>query len=62
MKILMCDFCDYKAKGMTEKEIMDDMMMHIKEAHPKEYEKGMKMSKEDQDKMMDESRMKIKDE
>lgn len=62
MKTLMCSYCDYKSSGMTEKEIMDDMWDHIKEAHPKEYDKGMKMSEADQDKMKDETKKMIKDE
>jgi predicted small metal-binding protein len=62
MKTLMCDYCDYEAKGKTEKEVMDMMWEHIKKVHPEEYEKGMKMSNEEQDKMKEETMLKIKDE
>lgn len=61
MKTLTCQYCDYDAKGNTEQEVMDDMDRHMKQTHPAEHEEWMKMPKADQDKMMNESRMKIKD-
>lgn len=47
--------CPFMAKGETDEEVMDKMMMHMKEAHP---EKMMKMNEEE---MRSSMRSKIKE-
>lgn len=63
MKMLACKDIggsdDFVAKGMTEEEVMETMKKHIMEMHP-ELMEGK--SEEDKMKMMEMSKMKIKDE
>jgi len=61
MKTLTCTQCDYVSRGSTEKEVMDDLAMHVEKAHPDMAKKSMNMPKKEQDKMMEDTKKRIMD-
>ncbi len=62
MKSLTCKSCStYTQTGETEQEVIDKMGDHNKENHQEEFDKSMKMSEEEQAKMKDEAKSRIKD-
>ena len=61
MKQLKCATCEYMAKGNSVEDVMSKMWNHVKKAHPKIAEKEMKKPKEERDRMMEETKMRIQD-
>jgi predicted small metal-binding protein len=59
MKKLMCNYCEYEARGDSNKEVMDEMMGHYNMAHG---ERVKMMSDIDKKVMTEESLMKIREE
>lgn len=62
MKSLTCDICGTHIEtGATEDEVMGKMWTHMQADHKEMADKMSAMPQEEQDKMMAEAKMKIKD-
>lgn len=64
MKSLTCKYCSnhtHKETGATEKEVIDKMWEHVQTDHKSHADTFMALSKEDQNKMNEEARARIKD-